>query len=56
MPTPIQKREATKARVTCDLKGSIKAKFFDEVIKTNVKESELVRQIIETHYNDKHRF
>ena len=56
MPSPQQKREASKARVTCDLKGAVKAKFFDEVIKTNIKESELVRQIIETHYADKHRF
>ena len=56
MPSPQQKREASKARVTCDLKGAVKAKFFDEVIKTNIKESELVRQIIEMHYADKHRF
>ena len=48
--TPQQKREALKARVTVDLKGSIKAKFFDEVLRTNVKESELARQIIEAHY------
>lgn len=57
MPTPQQKREAAKARVTCDLKGAVKAKFFDEVIRTNTKESELARQIIEMHYAaNKNRF
>lgn len=57
MPTPQQKREAAKARVTCDLKGAVKAKFFDEVIRTNTKESELARQIIEMHYaTNKNRF
>jgi hypothetical protein len=53
MPTPQQKREAPKARVTCDLKGSTKAKFFDEVLKTGIKESDLVREIITTYYEQK---
>jgi hypothetical protein len=51
--SPQQKREAPKARITCDLKGSVKAKFFDEVLKTGIKESELVRLIISKHFNDK---
>jgi hypothetical protein len=53
MPTPKEKRESPKARVTCDLKGSTKAKFFDEVLKTGIKESDLVREIITTHYEQK---
>jgi hypothetical protein len=53
MPTPQEKREASKARVTCDLKGSVKAKFFDEVLKTGIKESDLVREIITTYYEQK---
>lgn len=48
--SPQQKRESTKARVTVDLKGSVKAKFFDEVLRTGIKESELARQIFEAHY------
>lgn len=53
MPTPKEKREAPKARITCDLKGSTKAKFFDEVLKTGIKESDLARSIITTHYEQK---
>jgi hypothetical protein len=53
MPTPQQKRESNKARVTCDLRGTTKAKFFDEVIKTGIKESDLARIIISTHYEEK---
>ena len=51
--TPEEKRKAQKARVTCDLRGTAKAKFFDEVLKTGIKESELVRNIISKHYEDK---
>ena len=51
--TPKQKRESPKARVTVDLRGSTKAKFFDEVIKTGIKESDLARNIIASHYEDK---
>lgn len=51
--TPEEKRKSQKARVTCDLRGSAKAKFFDEVIKTGIKESELVRLIISKHFDDK---
>ena len=53
MPTPKEKRESAKARVTCDLRGSAKAKFFDEVIKTGIKESDLARNIISLHYDPK---
>jgi len=53
MPTPQQKRESLKARVTCDLKGTTKAKFFDEVLKTGIKESDLARNIISAHYEEK---
>jgi hypothetical protein len=35
------------------LRGTAKAKFFDEVLKTGIKESELVRNIISKHYEDK---
>jgi len=51
--TPEEKRKAQKARVTCDLRGTAKAKFFDEVLKTGIKESELVRSIISKYYEDK---
>jgi hypothetical protein len=51
--TPQQKRESAKARVTCDLKGSVKAKFFDEIIKTGIKESDLARTIFASYYEEK---
>jgi hypothetical protein len=51
--TPQQKRESAKARVTVDLKGNTKAKFFDEVIKTGIKECDLARKIITSHYEEK---
>ena len=51
--TPEEKRKSQKARSPLDLRCRTKAKFFDEVIKTGIKESELVRSIISKHYEDK---
>jgi len=56
MPTPSEKLTASKARVVTDLKGPIKKQFFEEVIKTGVSESKLLKIIVEKHYNGEHRF
>lgn len=52
---PQDKKEAIKARVTAHLTGDLKRKFFEEVIRTGVSESYLIKEILHEHYN-KHRF
>lgn len=50
-----EKKKATKARVTAHLSGQLKKQFFDEVERTGTKESYLLKEILQEHYN-KHRF
>lgn len=52
---PQDKKEAIKARVTAHLTGDLKRRFFEEVIRTGVSESYLIKEILQEHYN-KHRF
>ena len=50
MATPHEKKQSFKARVTVDLQGETKRKFFEEVERTGIKESKLAREIISQHY------
>lgn len=53
MPTPEEKLNSPKARVSVDLRGTVKKKFFDEIIKEGMTEAQLVRKIISQHYDEK---
>jgi hypothetical protein len=53
MPTPEEKLKSQLARVTVDLKGSVKKKFFEEIIKEGLTEAQLARKIIAKHYDEK---
>lgn len=56
MPTPEEKEKQFKARVTVELRGQAKIKFFEEVNKTGIAEAKLARKIISEYYDKPNRF